>query len=476
MLGGCGSHNAMIYLRGNCRDYDEWERLGNKGWNWPTAPRYFKKSERNQVYPDGKYHSTRGKLIVDDYPNYGPYGETLINAGVECGYPRVNDLNREQYLGYGYTQGTIHNGRRQSTLKNFLNTAANRTNLFVIKNAMVQKIEIWNKKAVGVRFIYNETNEYVAFCKKEVILSAGAIQSPQLLMLSGIGPAAHLRQHGISVKCDSPGVGKNLQDHATLPTYFRFRPDNGNPDLETLESAYQLYANNTGPFTGLGVFNVIGFLNTLNGTKAKYPDIQVLHSDFKRGTQNLAVFLPTINLVESSRTPLLEQNNITDILIAFATLLNPLSRGTVKLRSSSSYDKPLIDLNLLRKNEDLETLLRALKMLVALEKTKAFRERDGQFLRVPIPECDCAFEFGTDDFWRCQIRHFITTIYHPCCTCSMGKTDHAVVDHKLRVKGIRYLRVIDASVMPKIVSANPNAAVIMIAEKGADHIKAAWSY
>lgn len=481
MLGGCHSHNAMIYLRGNERDYNEWEQLGNPTWNWRNALKYFKKSEQNKNaslvdFADGMYHSDRGKLIVDNPPGYDPFSEIILTAGLESGYKEVRDFNSGQYVGYGYVQGTIYDGRRQSTLKNFLNSAAKRPNLDIIKKALVRGIDIYDKKATGVRFIYNETNEFVAFNTKEVILSAGSISSPQILMLSGIGPAAHLQRFGIPVNSDLQ-VGTNLQDHAAVPLFFKFRPDGGDVLRETLDHIYQLAVHNSGPYTGLGVSNVQGFANTVNGSRAKYPDIQQPHVHYKMGTSDLAGYLASHNMVDPAKTALLEQNNQTDVLKTFVTLLRPKSRGTVKLSSRSIYDKPIIDLNLLDVEEDMATLVRGVKYQVAQTRTRVYREYGGQFIRLPIPDCDCLYEFQTDEYYRCYIRQFITTQYHPVGTSKMGPdTDpDAVLDHRLRVKGIKNLRVIDASVMPAIPSANINAATIMIAEKGSDFTKFDWS-
>lgn len=468
----------MVYLRGNDRDYDNWERLGNRGWNWRSALRYFKKSEQNKVYRDGKYHSTHGKMIVDDYPKYDSLGDILIKGGVESGYQRVKDFNGgpSQYLGFGYAQGTIHNGRRQSTLKNFLNPAANRPNVDVVKYAMATNIEIdGDNKAVGVRFIYNETNEFMAFCNKEVILSAGAIQSPQLLMLSGVGPRNHLRQFGIPVKLDLPGVGENLMDHTTAQLFFEFPSDGGNVTQEAMDDLFYLAFHNCGPFTSLP-FNVIGYINTANGTDGEYPDTQMLHGHFKAGTADLAGYIALLNMDDPAKTELLKRNEKKDILLVFVTLMNSRSRGTVRLSSTSIFDKPKIDLNILDDDYDIDILLKAIKWQVDQTRTKTYRKYGGKLVHVPIPECDNAYEYKSDAYWRCYLSYFTGTTYHVAGTCHMGPdTDpFSVVDHRLRVKGIRNLRVVDASIIPVVPSANINPSVAMIAEKGAHMIKADW--
>lgn len=261
MLGGSHAINVMIYLRGNDRDYDQWEQLGNPTWNWHNALKYFKKSERNRNkkfvrYEHGKYHSARGKLVVDHNGGPDPFGKVLIAAGKDLGYDYVKDPNAGEWIGFSYAQVTLHNGRRQSTAKNFLISASKRPNLHIIKHALVTKIEIENNEAVGVRFTYNDTYNFVARNRKDVILSAGSLSSAHLLLLSGVGPRQHLQDFDIPVKRDLP-VGENLQCHVAVPLFFAIRPEHNvtAEDLQQqqLDSIYQLSIHNRGPLTGIGL-------------------------------------------------------------------------------------------------------------------------------------------------------------------------------------------------------------------------------
>lgn len=476
MLSGSGGHNSMIYLRGNDRDYNTWRRMGNPTWEWQNVLRYFKKSEGNQnadFVRDQLYHSGRGKLLVSSYNDTGTLGDVFIAAGVESGYKHVKDLNAGKYLGYAYAQGTLANGRRQSTAKTFLTPASRRPNLHVFKNAVVSKILIEDGEAAGVRFTCNGT-KFVARNRKDVILSAGTISSPQILQLSGIGPREHLKRIGIPVE-KNLAVGENLHDHTSVTLFFAVKPsDPGvNPQEQLLKSFYQLVVNNSGPLTGIDMSNLNALINTKRD--GPYPDVQLAFEHFDANTTDFDTFLTLFNLSDPTKSALVAQNLENDIVILVCSLLKPKSRGTITLNTHSIADPPKIDLNWLDENDDIETLVRAVRQQVDLVNTIAYKKRGVKYLQPILPACDCLLDM--DDYYRCYVSQLTVTIFHPVGTCKMGprKDPQAVVDYRLRVRGIEKLRVIDASIMPLIPSANTNAATIMVAEKGSDFIKFDWS-
>lgn len=479
MICGSHGHNGMIYIRGNDRDFNDWHRLGNPTWDWYNVLKYFKKSEGNKnkkIARNRKYHNDDGKLLVDNFKQSDPFGDVLLAAGIESGCEELKDINAGKWIGCTYAQGTAFNGRRQTTAKTFLTPASRRSNVHVIRNAAVIKVLIKNNKAIGVRFTYNGTNILEARSRKDVILSAGTISSPQILLLSGIGPREHLDHMGIRVKKDLPGVGKNLHDHPSVPIFFRFNPSDagGNPDEEILNSFYELASNNSGALTGVGLENFSVFFNSKN--ESSYPDHQVTYFHFTKNTTDFDSFLTVFGLLDPTKTALIEQNSQYDILIIVVALLKSVSRGEVTLNTLSIDDQPNIDLNWLAHSDDVEALVRGMKHQIALEDTQAFRTNGGKLLRPSLPACDCFLDSNLDDYYRCYLGQLTVSSFHPVGTCKMGPhTDiNAVVDHRLRVRGVENLRVIDASIMPIVPSANTNAATVMIGEKGSDFVKSYW--
>lgn len=475
ILGGSHATNAMIYLRGNDRDYNKWEELGNPTWDWESVLPYFKKSEGNQntrfvAFENGKYHSSQGELIVDAYGSIHPLSQNILAGAREAGFENVMDLNAGKWVGYSQVQGTIHKWRRQSTAKNFLIPAAERPNLHVITDALVSKIEIENDKAVGVRFTYDD-REFIARNRKEIVLSAGALESPHLLMLSGIGPRNHLEQLGIPVKKDL-AVGENLHDHAAVHLFIALNSDESekNDYFDSLDDLYELAIHNRGPLTGRGVNSFCALLSTHNDTK--YPDYQLQFTLHRRGTND--VDGSANNKIDPVRDALLQQSRKTDILEVHVLLLKPKSRGRIKLKSQSISDQMDIDLNFLAHEDDIETLVRAVKQQIALTNTQSYRALGAEWLRLPLAECD-HLEFKSDEYYRCYVRHLCTTNFHIVGTSKMSDTHpDAVVDHRLRIKGVKNLRQADNGIVPVIPSGNTLAVAIMIAEKAADFIKADW--
>lgn len=480
MLGGSHGMNAMLYLRGHDKDYDTWEKLGNPGWGWNDVLKYFKKSEANQdadfvKYKNGKYHSDKGLLMVGSFRNTEPLSYVYINASKELGYDLVDDLNAEQLLGYAFLQLTIHNGRRQTVAKNFLIPAKDRPNLHIIKKAYVTKINIDNSNtAKSVELTYNGTNLIVE-ARKEVVLSAGAVQSPHLLMLSGVGPRKHLEKFKIPVKKDLP-VGQNLQDHLTVPMFYQFHQSSAMvaSQIDFADSIYRYALHQDGPMATLSGANLIGHINTVN--KSGYPDIQITHVGFGKMSLTFPSYLIVLGAGQDIQNELLNANKEAEISITYLTLLNPLSTGKIELASGMPTDYPKIYANYLEKDADMETLLRGVKYQIEMLNTKSFKDNEAKFIRLPLKNCD-KYKYLSDDYLKCYIKHLSTTLFHPVGTSKMGPDSdkEAVVDSKLRVKGINNLRQIDAGIMPVLVSANTNAGTIMIAEKGADFIKEEWN-
>lgn len=483
MLGGSGAMNAMIYLRSHRRDYDHWQELGNTEWGYENVLKYFKKSEQNtndQIaqYHNGKYHNQNGLLKVGSYRSNHPMDSAIercyIAAGAEAGYEYVDDFNSDTLLGYSRVQGTIYNGRRQSTAKAFLIPAKDRPNLHVIKNAQATKIHFdRNNLATSVDFTYNGEQMMNVKTKKEIIVSGGAISSPQLLLLSGVGPKKHLEQFNIDVKLDL-AVGRNLQDHLIVPMFFSFDQSENPLSENILNDTMNLLMYNRGPYTAVGITDLVSFINTVNGSG--FPDVETHHFEYAVQSPGLQLYLNAVGFGENIQAKLFEVNQKKPISMNFVVLLNPTSVGRIKLKSIDPMDKPEIFANYLDTANDWQTILNGVRYQYNQTNSKAFKKYSGSFIRVPLPKCD-QLEYLSDAYFKCYIDAMTTTVYHPVGTAKMGpaKDKQAVVDSRLRVHGIKNLRVIDASIMPTIVSSNTNAPTIMIGEMGADLIKEDWN-
>lgn len=479
MLGGCSGMNAMLYVRGNRKDYDQWSEMGNSGWSYDEVLPYFKKSEGNKEYHSlglsCKYHSTKGPLSVDSYNNNEPISQVILDAVSEMGYNQIFDINAEENIGFGLVQGTLMNGERCSAAKAFLSPIQERKNLHIIKNAQVTKLIIDDQKLIrGVKFILNG-HEFKAYVNKEVILSAGPIETPHILINSGIGPEDELTKFGITPVHISP-VGKNLQDHMTVLFSFQFNKSHAVSDdpADLAHDTYLYLKSRTGKLAGIGASNLMGFINTKD-RYSPYPDIQYMVLAQKKKTIGFKDQFAAFDFKDEILDQFAKANQEADTFQIVTVLVNPKSKGRIRLRPANPLDYPIIDANYLEQSEDLETIRNGLKFLRKFRKTQTFRMNEVQDFLLKNGECEF-LNTETDQYLDCIIRYFSGTLYHPVGTTKMGPTcdREAVVNPRLKVYGVAGLRVIDSSIMPLITSSNTYAPTIMIAEKGSDMIKEDW--
>ncbi len=477
MLGGSSSINAMLYVRGHPKDYDHWERLGNLGWNYKNVLHYFKKLERvncDRLRRD--VHGYHGYVSVEDFKNASDYDydeirEMLRNAALELGYPYIEDISANPRSGVTVVPGTLKDGVRWNAAKAYLSPILNRTNLSVLKETTVTKLLIDDMKRVyGVQVSRSGRHKNIV-CRREVILSAGSLNTPQLLMLSGLGPKEHLQQLGVPVVEDLK-VGFNLQDHAIVYDSFlkvQLRRGSAAPT-----DAFYNYLSKKMDMGSIRIANTMMFVDTLNQVK-DYPDIQFHFFGFFPKNNNLRSFYKSSNLKDKIIDEIQKENQNADLIQMVPTLLRPKSRGRVMLNSTNPFDPPRITTGYLTDDDDIVALIRGLKFVRKLAETDVLRNYT--LFEPSVEECS-KFERNTDSYYECRIRNLDATIYHPVGTCKMGPLydPEAVVDPRLNVRGVRGLRVADASVMPQIVSGNTNIPTIMIGEKAADFIKEEWLY
>ena len=448
VLGGSSSLNAMIYIRGHAEDYNEWERLGNKGWSYKDVLPYFKKSQNHEAGAD-EYHAQGGPLNVAKLRSPGSINDVFLEAGRESQMPMTDDFNGAQQEGLGMYEVTHKNGERWNTARAFLDDNMDRPNLTVITHALTEKVIIENGKAVGVKFKIKKSQRTIR-ARREVILSGGAFGSPQLMLLSGIGPKEKLEPHGIEQVHDLAGVGENLQDHIDYVMSYK-SPVKDNVGFSVMGSfrlmseIFKYRKKREGMLT-TNYAESGGFLYTDRSEPS--PDVQL-------------VFVRAV--VDDHGRKLHWGHGYS----CHVCVLRPKSRGGLWLNSASPTDPPAIDPAFLEDERDMDTLLRGAQMMTQILEAPAFDEVKGKPLYVA----------GTTDSeeLKADIRARADTEYHPVGTCKMGHDDMAVVDDRLRVHGLKGLRVIDGSIMPNLVSGNTNAPCIMIGEKGADMIKEDWA-
>ncbi|KAL8591799.1 hypothetical protein ACOMHN_047059 [Nucella lapillus] len=468
VLGGSSNLNSMIYIRGSRHDYDKWANEGAAGWAYKDVLPYFLKSEDNvnAEYVKTGYHKSGGLMKVARVKTHS-LSNFLIRAGREMGYTVV-DSNGQSMMGFMETQSTLYRGTRISTSSAFIHPFIGRDNLHILVNAHVNKVLIENGKALGVEFTHNGTTRAVK-AKREVVLSAGAIGSPKILLLSGVGVKEHLQDLGVAVKADLP-VGENLMDH----TIFRV-PISLNTSVvitkDRLTSVWELIkylSFGKGVLSSNYGLETLAFLSTDAKLAVKdWPDLQIHFIGLLQDRE----FYEKSGYTEQSLKEIASRSDQVGFMCA-PTGLQPASRGSVRLHSKNSSHAPLIDPNYFKESSDIEVLLEGVKFCKKLLQTKVLQELGAKLADPPMPSC-VNHGYDSDNYWRCMIRRWVGTCYHPAGTCKMGAKDDktAVVDPALRVRGIDNLRVADASIMPTIVAGNINAPTIMIAEKAADLIR-----
>ena len=445
VLGGSSSINGMVYVRGQPLDYDTWSQLGNRGWSYESVLPYFKKAE-NYESSDDPSRGKGGPLNTSEGAERAEVLDAVMDAAEQSGYPRNPDYNSGDQEGFGYFQVTQKNGRRWSTAKAYLEPAMGRANLHVETNAQTTKVILEGKRAVGVAYRQGGRDKQ-ARAGREVLLAAGAVQSPQLLELSGIGDPEVLGAHGIEVAHALPGVGANYQDHYIVRQTWKVKqPITLNEQTRGLFIVKEVlkYA-----FTRKGIMTFPGgILSGYVRTRPEVagPDIQytIVHASFKDVKKRVFDTHPGMTIAPCQ--------------------LRPDSRGTIHIKSADPLAAPAIRGNFLAEENDQRTIVAGMKIARAIVGAPALAAYAGD-------EIDPGGDVNTDDEYLAFARAYGNTVYHPVGTCKMGSDPMAVVDDRLKVHGIEGLRVIDASVMPTLVSGNTNAPTIMIAEKAADMLK-----
>lgn len=451
LLGGSSSINGMLYIRGHRQDYADWVAGGAAGWGWDELLPYFVRTEGQQRIAN-RLHGNGGPLVAADLPDVHPITRAMLEAAAQAGLERVYDFNDGNPRGAGLYQVNVLDGRRSSIARNAIEPAMTRSNLTVLQHALVTRVIVKEGRARGVAYRLSDGAERVANAGREVLLCAGAINSPQILLLSGIGPADQLREMGIDVRADLPGVGENLQDHALVPMTWRLRP--GTPSLNHF-------------FRGTGLIGpVLRYLATRRGPMTTPPSEFgcYLRSDEHLPYNDIQVFgLPLTGDVEAA---LRDGREMPEAFPGFTLApyqVRPWSRGSVTLKSVDPAAPPALKMNYLDDERDRRALLFGLRFMRKLSAQPALAE---------LIECETrpGRDVDTDDEWLAWLGPLLTTGHHAVGTCRMGREGDqlAVVGADLRVRGVDGLRVIDASVMPNLICGNTNASSVVIGDKGAD--------
>lgn len=448
VLGGSSSINAMVYIRGNKHDYNSWAALGNEGWDYESLLPYFIKAENNKTFSESDVHGVDGPLHVQDLSLPSPVNQLFLNACEQQGVPHNADINAGQQVGARLSQVTQYQGERCSAAKAYITPHLNRKNLTVLSKVHVNKVLFCDKTATGVSVSINN-KAVVLHAKKEVVLSAGAINSPQILMLSGVGPKEQLKQHNIEIVNELSGVGENLHDHLTVVPLYKAKYSKGTFGISAggafniAKGCVDWFAKREGQLTS-NFAESHAFIKLFSDSKV--PDVQL---EF------------VIGLVDDHSRKL----HLGHGYSIHCSIMQPKSRGTIRLADANPLSAPLIDPNYLSHPDDLNVMLAGLKKTLQIMQSEAFDVIRGNMV-YPL-------DINNNEQLIEYIRQTAETEYHPVGTCKMGQDPMAVVNSQLQVHGVKNLRVVDASIMPHIITGNTNAGVIAIAEKAADLIKLA---
>ncbi|KAG6455685.1 glucose dehydrogenase [FAD, quinone] [Manduca sexta] len=481
VLGGTSSINGLLYMRGSEEDYKPWHVKEKDGWDWPTLKKYFMKSEK-MVDPLilnnpelAKNHGVDGEYVVDKLNFTHPHlVEKLTQGYKELGLKYLEDLNGDSQMGVGKIRGGIHKGKRVSSATAFLTPIKGRKNLFVLKNAFARNIGFDEKsktaKSVTVSLRYGDIETY--FAKKEIIVSGGAINTPVLLMMSGIGPRELLEEINIKVISNVP-VGQNLQDHVRIPIPMTI--DTGalpRDEKFMLRATAEYMLDQTGPLaTNIDQPNINAFLSVPDGKTL--PDVQIDHNYFVPNTSTVYKMCTKVMAFNKDVCKQFEEFNAEkEMIIFFVSLCRPHSRGKLEILGHNTMEHPRIYPKYFSDERDMKTFVENIKKVVQIVDTPTFKSMKAELQRIKFEDCD-GFDLGSDKYWECMARTVTYHVYHPVGTAKMGLPNDpgSVVNSKLKVYGVKHLRVVDASIMPTIPSVNVNAAVMMIAERAADFIK-----
>lgn len=484
-LGGTSVINGMLYTRGSKEDFDHWVEIGNYGWDYDeyVLPA-FKKHERAMLkyYHKTQYHNDSGLLSIEHNPYKTPIADIFVEANKAMGLDEI-DYNSDENIGVAHLQATTFKGRRHSAYKSFIQPALKRKNLHIMLNTRATKVLInpKTKVAYGVE-MFRKNRRVVVTARKEVILSAGSFHSPQLLMLSGVGPRADLKRIGVPLIQDLP-VGKEMYDHISFPgMMFSTNLTNPRSNLFTVQNLVPLLADY---FRGEGFLTVangveaLGFIKTptSNSPSPRLPEVELILLSLVPQTDGGYAVTEAEKLKPSVYDAVFKpmEGATTYTFLIVIELFHPKSVGYLELRDKNPFNSPRFYPNFFKEPEDVETILEAVKYNLQLIETEPFKKIGTKLHTIPLPSC-AMHGFGSDDYWRCAIRTFCVSLHHQVATCKMGPSSNptAVVSPELKVYGVKKLRVVDTSVVPEATTSHTNAVSFMIGERAADMIKKDW--